>query len=71
MLFGPVRGGGVELKRWKCFICFRFEFSSKMREACLILRNHLNDDARAPKSKEVVRARMLLKASSHSHSYLH
>lgn len=54
------------LQRWKCFICFRFEFSSKMREACLILRNHLNDDARALKSKEVVRACMLLKASSHS-----
>lgn len=70
MLFGPVHGG-VELKGWKCFICFRFEFSSKMREACLILRNHLNDDARALKSKEVVRACMLLKASSHSHSYLH
>ncbi|XP_003974408.2 KN motif and ankyrin repeat domain-containing protein 3 [Takifugu rubripes] len=32
----------------------KFEFSSKMREACLILRNHLNDDARAPKSKEVL-----------------
>lgn len=40
-----------------------------MREACLILRNHLNDDARALKSKEVVRACMLPKASSHSHSY--
>lgn len=39
-----------------------------MREACLILRNHLNDDAKALKSKEVVRACMLFKTSV---AYLH
>lgn len=33
-----------------------------MREACLILRNHLNDDAKALKSKELVRVCMLLTA---------
>lgn len=32
----------------------KFEFSSKMREACLILKNHLNDDAKTLKSKEVL-----------------
>ncbi|KAF7202562.1 KN motif and ankyrin repeat domain-containing protein 3 [Nothobranchius furzeri] len=32
----------------------KFEFSSKMREACLILKNHLNDDIKALKSKEVL-----------------
>lgn len=37
-----------------------------MRDACLIMRKHLNDDAKALKSKEVVRACMLLKTSSHS-----
>lgn len=37
-----------------------------MREACLILRNHLNDDNKALKSKEVVRACMLLKTYSPS-----
>lgn len=37
-----------------------------MREACLILRNHLNDDTKALKSKEVVRVCMLLKTSPHS-----
>ncbi|MEQ2278331.1 hypothetical protein XENORESO_016351, partial [Xenotaenia resolanae] len=31
----------------------KFEFSSKMREACLILKNHLNDDVKTLKSKEV------------------
>lgn len=33
-----------------------------MREACLILKNHLNDDVRTLKSKELVRSCMLLKA---------
>ncbi|CAG00786.1 unnamed protein product, partial [Tetraodon nigroviridis] len=37
----------------------KFEFGSKMREACLILRNHLNDEAKALRSKEVVRVCML------------
>lgn len=56
--------GSVEaLRPWKCVACFRFEFGSKMREACLVLRNHLNDDAKALKSKEVVRTGMLLKTS--------
>ncbi|XP_038157860.1 KN motif and ankyrin repeat domain-containing protein 3 [Cyprinodon tularosa] len=32
----------------------KFEFSSKMREACLILKNHLNDDVKTLKSKEVL-----------------
>lgn len=32
----------------------KFEFSSKMREACLILKNHLHDDAKTLKSKEVL-----------------
>uniref|UniRef100_A0A8C6WQN4 KN motif and ankyrin repeat domains 3 n=1 Tax=Neogobius melanostomus TaxID=47308 RepID=A0A8C6WQN4_9GOBI len=32
----------------------RFELSSKMREACLILKNHLNDDDRTLQSKEVL-----------------
>ncbi|XP_036377896.1 KN motif and ankyrin repeat domain-containing protein 3 [Megalops cyprinoides] len=32
----------------------KFELSMKMREACLILKNHLNDDASALKSKEVL-----------------
>ncbi|KAJ8277419.1 hypothetical protein GJAV_G00074960 [Gymnothorax javanicus] len=32
----------------------KFELSLKMREACLILKNHLNDDAKALKSKEVL-----------------
>nr|XP_057928243.1 KN motif and ankyrin repeat domain-containing protein 3 [Doryrhamphus excisus] len=32
----------------------KFELSSKMREACLILKNHLNDDVQSLKSKEVV-----------------
>lgn len=32
----------------------KFEFSSKMREACLILKNHLNDDIKTLKSKEVL-----------------
>lgn len=40
--------------------CYRFELSSKMREACLILKNHLNDDIKTLKSKEVVRSCMLL-----------
>lgn len=40
-------------------VCLRFELSMKMREACLILKNHLNDDAKAMKSKEVVRPRFI------------
>nr|XP_020467697.1 KN motif and ankyrin repeat domain-containing protein 3 [Monopterus albus] len=32
----------------------KFELSSKMREACLILKNHLNDDVQTLKSKEVL-----------------
>ncbi|KAM9848678.1 KN motif and ankyrin repeat domain-containing protein 3 [Aulostomus maculatus] len=32
----------------------KFELSSKMREACLILKNHLNDDGKTLKSKEVL-----------------
>nr|XP_015220796.1 PREDICTED: KN motif and ankyrin repeat domain-containing protein 3 [Lepisosteus oculatus] len=32
----------------------KFELSKKMREACLILKNHLNDDINALKSKEVL-----------------
>lgn len=40
-----------------------------MREACLIVRNHLNDDAKALKSKEVVRECMLLQTSSHSRMF--
>ncbi|XP_041863123.1 KN motif and ankyrin repeat domain-containing protein 3 [Melanotaenia boesemani] len=32
----------------------KFEFSSKMREACLILKNHLNEDVQTLKSKEVL-----------------
>ena len=32
----------------------RFELSSKMREACLILKNHLKDDITTLKTKEVV-----------------
>ncbi|XP_029905650.1 KN motif and ankyrin repeat domain-containing protein 3 [Myripristis murdjan] len=32
----------------------KFELSMKMREACLILKNHLNDDVKTLKSKEVL-----------------
>ncbi|KAK9970255.1 hypothetical protein ABG768_026212 [Culter alburnus] len=32
----------------------KFELSVKMREACLILKNHLNDGAKSVKSKEVL-----------------
>uniref|UniRef100_A0AAR2LYT3 KN motif and ankyrin repeat domains 3 n=1 Tax=Pygocentrus nattereri TaxID=42514 RepID=A0AAR2LYT3_PYGNA len=32
----------------------KFELSSKMREACLILKNHLNDGAKTAKSKELL-----------------
>ncbi|XP_073674961.1 KN motif and ankyrin repeat domain-containing protein 3 [Garra rufa] len=32
----------------------KFELSAKMREACLILKNHLNDGAKPVKSKEVL-----------------
>ncbi|KAM8861672.1 uncharacterized protein ACB058_008403 [Synchiropus picturatus] len=32
----------------------KFELSSKLREACLILKNHLNDDEDSLKSKEVL-----------------
>lgn len=32
----------------------KFELSSKMREACLILKHHLNDDIKTLKSKEVL-----------------
>ncbi|XP_067086059.1 KN motif and ankyrin repeat domain-containing protein 3 isoform X2 [Osmerus mordax] len=32
----------------------KFELSAKMREACLILKNHLNDDVKTLKSKEVL-----------------
>ncbi|KAF4109586.1 KN motif and ankyrin repeat domain-containing protein 3 [Onychostoma macrolepis] len=32
----------------------KFELSAKMREACLILKNHLNDGAKSVKSKEVL-----------------
>lgn len=32
----------------------KFELSSKMREACLILKNHLNDGAKTTKSKELL-----------------
>ncbi|XP_029356506.1 KN motif and ankyrin repeat domain-containing protein 3 [Echeneis naucrates] len=32
----------------------KFELSSKMREACLILRNHLNDDLKHSPSKDVL-----------------
>ncbi|XP_076845086.1 KN motif and ankyrin repeat domain-containing protein 3 isoform X2 [Brachyhypopomus gauderio] len=32
----------------------KFELSSKMREACLILKNHLNDTAKVTKSKELL-----------------
>lgn len=37
-----------------------------MREACLILKNHLNDDIKALKSKEVVRPCMLLPFYHHN-----
>ena len=49
-------------KTLNSFVCSRFELSSKMREACLILKNHLNDDIKTLKSKEVVRSCMLLQA---------
>ncbi len=39
--------------KWR--LSYRFELSAKMREACLILKNHLNDGAKSVKSKEVVR----------------
>ncbi|XP_077080673.1 KN motif and ankyrin repeat domain-containing protein 3 [Siphateles boraxobius] len=32
----------------------KFELSAKMREACLIVKNHLNDGAKTVKSKEVL-----------------
>lgn len=41
---------------FNAFARFRFELSLKMREACLILKHHLNDDAKTLKSKEVVRS---------------
>lgn len=57
----------MELMQWKCFVCFRFEFGSRMREACLILRNHLNDASKALKSKEEVRDCVLVETASQSH----
>lgn len=38
----------------KWTLSYRFELSAKMREACLIVKNHLNDGAKTVKSKEVV-----------------
>lgn len=38
-----------------------------MREACLILRNQLNDGTKALKSKEEVRDCMLVETASQSH----
>ncbi|KAL1023262.1 hypothetical protein UPYG_G00038420 [Umbra pygmaea] len=32
----------------------KFELSAKMREACLIVKNHINDDSKTLKSKEVL-----------------
>ncbi|XP_028301043.1 KN motif and ankyrin repeat domain-containing protein 3 isoform X2 [Gouania willdenowi] len=47
-----------ETLRASCFssdgVKEKFELSSKMREACLILKNHLNDDIQTLKSKEVL-----------------
>lgn len=41
-------------RKTKWTLSYRFELSAKMREACLILKNHLNDGAKSVKSKEVV-----------------
>ncbi|XP_041967437.1 KN motif and ankyrin repeat domain-containing protein 3 [Alosa sapidissima] len=46
---GPTGSGGQQET-----VKEKFELSMKMREACLILKNHLNDDAKAMKSKEVL-----------------
>ncbi|XP_056319085.1 KN motif and ankyrin repeat domain-containing protein 3 [Danio aesculapii] len=46
--------GTEELKDQAEEVKEKFELSSKMREACLILKNHLNDGAKAVKSKEVL-----------------
>lgn len=51
-----------------CLSVCRFELSMKMREACLILKNHLNDDAKAMKSKEVVRGHTSCDFPTASHS---
>lgn len=54
-----MRNLALNKKNIERLVCFRFEFSSKMREACLILKHHLNDDIKTLKSKEVVRSCML------------
>ncbi|XP_062411460.1 KN motif and ankyrin repeat domain-containing protein 3 [Sardina pilchardus] len=46
---GPTGSGGQQET-----VKEKFELTMKMREACLILKNHLNDDAKAMKSKEVL-----------------
>ncbi|MBN3302999.1 KN motif and ankyrin repeat domain-containing protein 3 [Amia ocellicauda] len=50
-----VEGTGAENKqKQQSAVKEKFELSMKMREACLILKNHLNDDVNALKSKEVL-----------------
>ncbi|XP_067268605.1 KN motif and ankyrin repeat domain-containing protein 3 [Pseudorasbora parva] len=47
-------GGTEDLKDQAEEVKEKFELSAKMREACLILKNHLNDGAKTVKSKEVL-----------------
>ncbi|XP_043102929.1 KN motif and ankyrin repeat domain-containing protein 3 [Puntigrus tetrazona] len=46
--------GAEDSKDQKEEVKEKFELSVKMREACLILKNHLNDGAKSVKSKEVL-----------------
>ncbi|KAK2899056.1 hypothetical protein QQF64_031534 [Cirrhinus molitorella] len=46
--------GTEDLKDQEEEVKEKFELSAKMREACLILKNHLNDGAKPVKSKEVL-----------------
>ncbi|XP_016427511.1 KN motif and ankyrin repeat domain-containing protein 3 [Sinocyclocheilus rhinocerous] len=46
--------GSEDLKDQEEEVKEKFELSAKMREACLILKNHLNDGAKSVKSKEVL-----------------
>ncbi|XP_059379723.1 KN motif and ankyrin repeat domain-containing protein 3-like isoform X1 [Carassius carassius] len=46
--------GSEDLKDQEEEVKEKFELSAKMREACLILKNHLNDGAKSVKSKDVL-----------------
>ncbi|XP_051964376.1 KN motif and ankyrin repeat domain-containing protein 3-like [Xyrauchen texanus] len=51
---GNTAAGTEDLKDQAEEVKEKFELSAKMREACLILKNHLNDATKTAKSKEVL-----------------